>query len=331
MALATIKDIAEKAGVSITTVSRVLKQDPTLSVTQETRERVYDTAQLLGYTKKSFKHSLKKIAFLYWITAKEDLEDVYFQMVKKAVEKQAIDRQLDLTTYAYDQGIKSIDPQTKGVICIGRFSKKELDHMRTITNDIVFIDTSPDEDHFDSVRPHLRRMIERMIDYFNGNGHTAIGYIGGDDIDPDGGGYIQDRREQAFRNYMQRKRLLNEQFIFTGKEYAVSEGYSLMKQAISLGSQMPTAFCVASDSLAVGCLQALNEERILLPERVSIFSINDASIAQYISPPLTTFRIDIKLLCQTAVDLLLERFVDQRTLSKTVLLSCEPVFRKSTK
>ncbi|WP_308737370.1 substrate-binding domain-containing protein [Shouchella clausii] len=58
--------------------------------------------------------------------------------------------------------------------------------------------------------------------------------------------------------------------------------------------------------------------------------MNDASIAQYVSPPLTTFRIDVKLLCQTAIDLLLERLVDKRTSPKTVLMSCNPIFRKST-
>lgn len=329
--MATIKEIAEKAGVSITTVSRVLKQDPTLSVTQETREKVYETAQRLGYTKKRFKHSLKKIAFLYWITEKEDLQDVYFQTVKKGVEEEANERQLNLTTYSIGDGIEAIDPQTKGVICIGRFSKCELDYIRTLTNDVVFIDTSPDEDHFDSVRPHLRRMIERMIDYYIENGHTAIGYIGGNDFDADCGGYIPDRRERAFKEYMKQKGLFDERFLFVGDQYAVNEGYALMKQAIhSLGDQLPTAFCVASDSLAVGCLQALNEERIALPERVNVFSINDASIAQYVSPPLTTFRIDVKLLCQTAIDLLLERFVDKRTSPKTVLMSCNPIFRKST-
>ena len=55
---------------------------------------------------------------------------------------------------------------------------------------------------------------------------------------------------------------------------------------------MPQAFLVASDPLAVGVLQAFNENKLTVPEDVSMISINDIDIAKYVSPPLTTFRID---------------------------------------
>lgn len=88
-------------------------------------------------------------------------------------------------------------------------------------------------------------------------------------------------------------------------------------------------FFVAGDPIAVGCLQALNEKGIAIPNRVSVISINNISIAKYVSPPLTTFHIDTKELCKVAIELLLERVVEKRKIVKTIYLGAELVKRKS--
>ena len=66
--MATIKDIAEMAGVSIATVSRVLNYDPTLSVTDETRRKIFEAAEALSYKKKNPRKSVTyNIAAITWI------------------------------------------------------------------------------------------------------------------------------------------------------------------------------------------------------------------------------------------------------------------------
>jgi len=92
---------------------------------------------------------------------------------------------------------------------------------------------------------------------------------------------------------------------------------------------MPTAFVVANDALAIGALQTFNEQQWEIPGRVSFFSINDIGIAQYVSPPLTTFHIDITIICSSALDLLLERVLKNRTTTKSVYINGTPIFRKS--
>ena len=77
--MATIKDIAEKAGVSIATVSRVLNYDETLNVQDETRKRIFEVAEQLDYQvkdKKKRKRKLK-IGVLYSYSLEEELEDTY--------------------------------------------------------------------------------------------------------------------------------------------------------------------------------------------------------------------------------------------------------------
>ncbi|MDQ0206909.1 LacI family DNA-binding transcriptional regulator [Alkalicoccobacillus murimartini] len=328
----TIQDIANRVGMSIATVSRVLNRDPNLSVTDKTREKIYEAAEQLGYKKKSFKHSLKKVAFLYWFTEREELEDVYYQDIREGISEQAETRSLNVSVYTIEDGLDAVDPQADGIIAIGRFTTEELDRLYTITENVVFIDSSPDEERFDSVKPNLKHIIEKMVEFYVRNQHVSIGFIGGVDLDLDHRKTLTDIRETAFRQHANRLDVLKENAIYIAERFSVEEGYKMMQRAIEEhGENLPTAFCVASDTLALGCLQALNERGFDLPSRVNVFSINDSHVSKYVSPPLTTYRIHTNLLCETAVDLMMERLVDKRKISKTVYVSSTPIYRKSTK
>ena len=87
--MATIKEIAELAGVSVTTVSRVLNYDDTLNVPDETKKRVFEAADKLEYQVKSKKKRKKKlkIGMLCSYSLEEELEDTFYLSVRVAVEK----------------------------------------------------------------------------------------------------------------------------------------------------------------------------------------------------------------------------------------------------
>jgi LacI family transcriptional regulator len=329
--MATIKDVAEESGFSISTVSRVLNNDVTLSVPDETREKIYEVVEKLNYRKKTIRPLVKNIAFLYWMTDKEELEDVYFKTMRIEIDKWAKKNNVELTTYKIADGIKKLPKSIEGFIAVGSFTDKELQYLRGLTSNGVFIDSTPDPHVFDSVRPDLAEMTKKTIDFFIDKGHTDIGFIGGTFHNPNTNSEEMDIRERTFRSYMSEKGLLNERFVFCHRGFSVDNGYNLMKRAIQeLGEDMPTAFYIAADPIAVGCLQALNECGFSIPNRVSIISVNNISIAKYVSPPLSTFHIDVKELCKNALDMLLERILEKRKIVKTVYLGAELVIRKST-
>ena len=153
--IATIKDIAEKAGYSISTVSRVLNMDQSLSVSEETREKIYEAAEELGYRKKQVRSLVRNVAFLYWLTDKEELEDVYFKAMRVEIERLAGIYNTELTVYKINDGIDALPDQLEGFIAVGTFSDKELDRLKEITANGVFIDSTPAPNHYDSVRPDL--------------------------------------------------------------------------------------------------------------------------------------------------------------------------------
>ncbi|PKG23753.1 LacI family DNA-binding transcriptional regulator [Niallia nealsonii] len=330
--MATIKEIAEKSGFSASTVSRLLNNDHTLSVTAETKKKIFDTAVELGYDRKNILPLIEKVALLYWITDREELEDVYFKQMRLELEKNARENNIELLLYKHDDGIKSIPNNISGFIAIGGFSTKEIQALNKKTNYGVFIDSNPAPDLFDAVLPDIARITKKAIDYFQKEGHKKIGFIGGTYHNPDTGQDDMDIREKTFRSYLQELNIFEEKYVFGEKHFSVQDGYSIAQKAInSLKEDLPTAFFIASDPIAVGSLQAFNEFNIAVPNRVSVISVNNISVTKYVSPPLSTFHIDIPELCKTAIKLLLEQIVENRKMQKTVLLNSELILRKSTK
>lgn len=326
----TIKEIAQQAGFSPSTVSRLLSNDPSLSVSPETKQKILNTALSLGYERKYIKTIIEKIALLFWITEIEELEDIYFKDMRLKIEKYANENNMELVTIKKESGISKIPKDINGFIAIGSFSEKEISKLLKITKNGVFIDSNPAPDYYDSVQPNTPSITKKAIDYFIKNGHSNIGFIGGTFHNPNTDLEEKDIREVAFRYYMQKLGYLNEDNIFIEPNFSVDSGYKSAKKAIeNLKDKLPTAFFVASDPIAIGVLQALNEYNIPVPSRVSVISINNIDVSKYVSPPLSTFNIDINELCKTAINLLSERIIEDRKLQKTIYLNCELVVRKS--
>ena len=326
----TIKEIAQQAGFSPSTVSRLLSNDPSLSVSPETKQKILNTALSLGYERKYIKTIIEKIALLFWITEIEELEDIYFKDMRLKIEKYANENNMELVTIKKESGISKIPKDINGFIAIGSFSEKEISKLLKITKNGVFIDSNPAPDYYDSVQPNTPLITQKAIDYFIKSSHRNIGFIGGTFHNPNTDLEEKDIREVAFRYYMQKIGYFNEDNIFIEPNFSVDSGYKSAKKAIeNLKDKLPTAFFVASDPISIGVLQALNEYNIPVPSRVSVISINNIDVSKYVSPPLSTFNIDINELCKTAINLLSERIIEDRKLQKTIYLNCELVVRKS--
>lgn len=328
--MVTIKEIAKKSGFSTSTVSRLLNNDTSLSISEKTREKILNTAISLGYERKYIKTIIEKIALLFWISEIEELEDVYFKEMRIHIEKYANDKNMKLVVIKKIDGIENIPQDINGFIAIGGFSDKEILKLNKITKNGVFIDSNPNPDLFDSVQPDTKLITKKAIDYFVASGHTNIGFIGGTYYNPNTLLHEKDIREVSFREYTSKLGLLNEKNIIIGEKFSVTTGYNLAKNAIeNLKDNLPSAFFIASDSIAIGVLQALNEHNILVPKTVSIISINNIDVSKYVSPPLTTFHIDIPELCKTAISLLSEQIIECRKINKTILINSELIVRKS--
>ena len=91
--MATIKDIAQAAGVSSATVSRVLNHDQSMSVSDETRKKIFAVAEQLHYKKiKKQKTDIRtkgRLAIIEWYTEQEELDDLYYYAIRMGTEKKS--------------------------------------------------------------------------------------------------------------------------------------------------------------------------------------------------------------------------------------------------
>ena len=326
--MATIKEIAEIVGVSSAAVSRVLNYDEGISVSEETREAIFATAEKIGYKKKVIYPKIENVALLYFTDNEDELEDVFYRGVREEVIKQAKKMNIRLQIYDRRDGMSVIPRDLNAFIAVGWLTRKEINQLYKICPRGVFIGTSPDEKLFDAVRPNMDSFVTQMVDYFVEKGHKKIGFIGGSDRNIDTGKPSMDIREWSFRQSVAYYHCLEEEYILISEKFTVDEGYPMGKELLKKSS-LPTALCIASDTLAVGVLQALNEKGIQVPEQMALFSINDVNIAKYLSPPLTTIHIDIPCICETALDLLRNRVLYGGKVTKLIFVNGIPIFRKS--
>lgn len=330
--MATIKDIAEKAGVSIATVSRVLNHDQTLSVSDETRKRIFEIAESLSYRKKPQKKTtvLTKIAIVSRYAEKEELEDLYYLSISLGITDRCQQKNISTLKYFYKDFAELKDTSDlRGIIGVGKFSLDQAEKLAKVTDNLVFVGSNPDDERFDSVVVDYELATKKVVDYLLNKGHESIGYIGGREKHSDQSDSIPDMREKTFREYMSRKKKYNESTVYIG-DFTVKDGYRLMKQAISEhGNNLPTAFFAGNDQIAIGCLRALNEEHIPVPDRVNVIGLNDISVSKYVYPSLSTVKVYTEIMGETAVDLLAER-IKGRTIAKKVFIATNLIIRDSS-
>ena len=325
--MATIKDIAEKAHVSIATVSRVLNYDNTLKVTDKTRKKIFEIAEKLEYLKEKKSKNKKNdysVNIIKGYSEQEELDDIYYLSTRLAIEKSLKQNNVKYEISEKDaisDSLKKLD----GIILTGLFSQNEIDTVKKMNQNIIFSDIYIEDENIDCVIFDIRKSVRKVLDYLLNLGHKKIGFIGGSDVI--NGENTIDFRQIHYIEYMKEKKLYNENFIKIGA-FTSDCGYKYMNEILD-SSEYPSAFFLANDSIAIGAYKAVEEHKLSIPEDISIVGFNDISIAQYMSPPLTTVKIYTDFMGETTVSLLMERIRDGRKLSKKVILPTELVIRKS--
>lgn len=311
--MATIKDIAEKAGVSQSTVSRVLNLDETLSVSEDTRNRIFRIAEDLHYQKKSRKTipqaglDSHKIVIFEWYTREEELDDLYYYAIRIGLERQAQELGYEIIRI-FSKDDWSLMQEADGIIALGKFSPKTIQDLESYGKPLIFVDSNTLYLGHSCVTTDLEDSVIMVLDHFLEKGHEEIGLLVGQEQTADETPLQMDPRQRTFQQYLTAKGLYQERFVAVG-EFSTESGYQLMEQLIQgLGNELPTAFFMASDALAVGALRSLQEHQIAIPDRVSIISFNDTSIARYVFPALSTVTVYTEEMGKQAIQMLRQIF-----------------------
>ena len=314
--MATIKDIAREAGVSAATVSRVLNNDLSLAVSEDTRSRVFAVAKQLGYKparlkqlKRETELGGKTISLLLWCSAEEERDDPYYGSIRRGVELRC--EELGIMLGQTLRGRTSLPPLRTGdgLIVVGGFDPKELERLHPDRSTIVLVDQYLERPDYDSVRTHFRQAVDQALGHLLALGHRDIAFIGG--------GGDGERRAHHFERIMLEQGSYDAGLIRTGG-WSSADGYRMMDELLA-GPKRPTACFAASDPLAVGALRALHDHGVQVPGEMAIIGFDDIEMAAYVQPPLTTVRAYPEQMGKAAVQLLSERFEGREAPSHTII------------
>ena len=219
--MATLKEIAQEAGVSLATVSRVLNEDPSLSVKDETRQKIFEIAERLEYKTSSARKGVHKsklqLLAVYAYPQSTEVNDPYYLAIRYGIETQCTRLNIELAhcyNGAEGRELSAVD----GILVIGHLPEERLAVLRGLSAQLVFVDCRSQGD-FDSIDVDLALISQQVVDFFIAEGHQRIGYIGGQDDGPD-------LRELAFRDYGQRLGVVQESDLYRG-DFSSASGYKL--------------------------------------------------------------------------------------------------------
>ncbi|MCL6547906.1 MAG: LacI family DNA-binding transcriptional regulator [Alicyclobacillus sp.] len=326
--MATIRDIAQRAGVSTATVSRILSHDSTLAVSSETRERVFQIASQLNYRPRHRRKMNRPQAAMnvgLVMCTSETHDDPYWLSIRQGIERALESQGVSTTTLWWDEDTLSLlnadtALRVNGIIAV---SEREgtAAYLSHLDIPCVIVDPHSPDIACDAVMIDFETATRQALEHLIQLGHKRIGFIGGGRLT------ANDPRRQAFEAILRDAGLYHPRYVYLG-DWSVNEGYRLMKEAVRAG-KLPSAFFIASDPLAVGALHALHEHGIRVPQDVSVVSFDGIEITAYTQPPLTTVKVHTDVMGSVAVRLMMDRIAGRQVPLK-VTVATTLLVREST-
>ncbi len=313
--MATIRDVAEMAGVSVASVSRVVNNSR--GVQSETRQRVEKAARELGYVPNEAARSLKLARSNLLACVIPDVTNPFFPELVRGIEDIA-------SAEGYGTLLCNTDNN----------SQKEADYLSLLARhriDGLLLIPSRDE----QPPPGLTRLldqgspvvvIDRFLEGFDGDsiavdnrrggvlaaehlielGHRRIAII---NRLPDTS--TSRLRQEAYEETLESAGLLNRSLVKLGS-YTFDFGRDMARRLLSADGDPPTAILAGSDVLAIAALQVAHELGLRVPQDVSIIGFDRIAMSQLMSPPLTTVEQPTYDMARLAADLLLKRARGER-------------------
>jgi LacI family repressor for deo operon, udp, cdd, tsx, nupC, and nupG len=330
--MATIKMVAEHAGVSTATVSRALS-NPEI-VVPETREKVRAAIEALGYAPNFAAKSLRQLRTSKIMVMVPDISNPFFSEVLRRAEDTAEQAGYSVllgdTRDDEDREAQFADmllrKEADGLIFLGRRIPPSLAAVvqaKGVRAPIVNgCDFSPDFG-VSSVHIDNARATQEATALLQSMGHRHIGVIAG----PIESNITRDRLAGA-KGQAASGRQPTRLTVRHG-DYSIEAGARETERMLS-GPDRPTAIFCFSDEMAVGALAACRARGLVCPDDLSLVGFDDIRYARYLDPPLTTVRQPMTQIGQTAVKLLLAIIHGTATKTEQITLDHELVVRGST-
>jgi LacI family transcriptional regulator len=331
--MATIKDVAKRAGVSIGTVSNVLNN--VSAVNKTTRQRVLKAINELGYKPNRVAKSLvsgytQTLAFII-----PDICNPFFPELVRGASEQANafkyslflgnivegSREIDYIHHFVSQGVDGLLIATSEY---SDYTAEEVDEINSLGIPIVMVDRDLKGIERDLVALDNIRCAEMLMEHLVSLGLQRIGIV----VGPLHTLTARERLEGGKR-VLQKENLFHDELVKTGG-FNLQGGYQMMKAFLKEGGNLDGVFC-ANDVMAIGAIKAIEEAGYSVPRDISVAGFDDLPFSSLIKPPLTTICQPTYEMGKIAVTLAMERIQGKITgMARKIILPGELVIREST-
>jgi LacI family transcriptional regulator len=305
MATATIKDVAREARVSVASVSRALNGGR--GVTAETSQRIRDAAARLRYMPHAAARMLITRRTNTIGALLPDLYGEFFSELIRGIDQAARARGLHLlVSSSHDDAdaaaaaLRAMQGRVDGLLLMSphadaAFLRQNLPHDLPT----VLMNTRLAEDYC-ALSVDNDGGARLMVEHLLAVGHRRIVFIQGPPGNRDAG-----ERELGYREALASCAPASPMLMLRG-DFGEESGYRAGKEVLAM-RPLPDAVFAANDMMAIGCMAALRDAGICVPEEIALAGFDDVPMARYVTPPLTTIEVRIAELGSQATELLGEQ------------------------
>lgn len=330
----TIKDIAKFLSVSTATVSRALSGDK--NIRNETREKVLEAARSLGYKSNPVGKNLQsgrtntvgviipEIVTPFFLRIVEGIQDIlYTRNMKVIIAQSGEDPEREKENLLLMENFM-VDGIIVG-ICHKDKNKEEYLRLMKSGMPLVFCDRIPEGIDASKVIIDDYMKTFFLIEHLIRQGRKKIAHIKAPSYM-----YSSSERLKGYKDALEKFRLpFDESLVVESRGMGIENGREAIK--ILLERNIPfDALFAFTDTVAIGAMNFLHKQRILIPEDIAVASFSGTEISSIVQPPLTTVEQPRFRMGQACAELILEKIKDPATPARTLTLDAELLIREST-
>lgn len=295
--MVTLKDVAQRAGVSLTTASRVLNKDTTMSASDSCRKAIFESAFELGYVPPRMKRRLDdeqtvKIGVADWHIVLHGYKNIRLSSLQYLTELMTL-----VTPLQFVQLGPNMLEEVDGVIAFGDFSEQEMEHLHQISHHIVFVNSLSDDFSHDRIVVKTTTAIGRAMEYIKSRSRCRhVAYIGG--IYQTQNFSIGVRRTESILDAMKTEGFYQPENVLI-YDLTQRNNYQDAIELITKGEI--DALIVGSDIVARGVLDALAQREL------TVVLYRDIDSIDLIDGEYASIRAYSDLVWQKAIQMLLEQ------------------------
>lgn len=336
--MANIKDVAKKAGVSISTVSNVI--NGTKFVGEELTEKVNEAIKELGYQANEMAASMKRKSTKNIGVILPNIGMVFFPDILKGIEAAAKENGYKLFYFSTDYDFEKEKEYLEllrsgwvdGIILDSCCPVENIEEYQEILVNketeknvpVVTMEAPFTHRNIGVIAPDEIAFTEEVIEYLISLGHKDFGFLLGPRHIP-----MHKNNIIGITNALKKHNIeFDKDSIMVG-DYFAQSGYDAVKNALNSGKKF-TALFSANDQMAIGAMKAIKEAGKKVPEDIAVTGVDGIYVTTLIDPPLTTVELPRYEMGYCAGNLLVDMILNNECDKKHILFKGKLIIRKST-